>query len=269
MEQIDATKIREEWFNSPLYNYHQEKGDGKAWQATVTRGMMKNGLARRMALKIADQTSRRMKALPKAEQIRRASIGGTHMQLKLRSNPELKQQHYTKHAELIKEWNQNNPELSKQRKDAAADGLAKWREENPELAKAQWAKANAAAVAHIKKYETWRKANGISKELALWKKGLDVAHAKLRSDEFKQSEEGIAMRDAASARLAEARKDPEFNNKIKESFKNSEAKRKSELENLKKAAAVVYANVTCPHCAKEGSKRIMTRWHFDNCKYKI
>lgn len=26
--------------------------------------------------------------------------------------------------------------------------------------------------------------------------------------------------------------------------------------------------VICPHCQKEGAKNLMTRWHFDNCKYK-
>lgn len=26
------------------------------------------------------------------------------------------------------------------------------------------------------------------------------------------------------------------------------------------------ADVTCPHCGKSGSKALMTRWHFDNCK---
>ena len=26
--------------------------------------------------------------------------------------------------------------------------------------------------------------------------------------------------------------------------------------------------VTCPHCGKVGTKLIMSRWHFDNCKLK-
>jgi hypothetical protein len=26
--------------------------------------------------------------------------------------------------------------------------------------------------------------------------------------------------------------------------------------------------ITCPHCEKEGSANNMSRWHFDNCKYK-
>jgi hypothetical protein len=26
--------------------------------------------------------------------------------------------------------------------------------------------------------------------------------------------------------------------------------------------------VTCPHCGKAGQKRIMARWHFDNCPHK-
>jgi len=25
--------------------------------------------------------------------------------------------------------------------------------------------------------------------------------------------------------------------------------------------------VTCPHCGKTSNKRIMARWHFDNCKF--
>lgn len=26
---------------------------------------------------------------------------------------------------------------------------------------------------------------------------------------------------------------------------------------------------TCPHCGKSGQLRVMKRWHFDNCKFKI
>ena len=29
-----------------------------------------------------------------------------------------------------------------------------------------------------------------------------------------------------------------------------------------------HIKVTCPHCEKIGSKAVMTRWHFDNCKFK-
>ena len=27
--------------------------------------------------------------------------------------------------------------------------------------------------------------------------------------------------------------------------------------------------VTCPHCGKTGQKFVMSRWHFDNCKFKL
>lgn len=33
-----------------------------------------------------------------------------------------------------------------------------------------------------------------------------------------------------------------------------------------KAKMAMNATVECPHCGKEGSKVVMQRWHFDNCK---
>lgn len=252
---------------SLFFTVLSEKGEGRFLQAAVAYQLMKSGQASRMALKVADQTSRRMKALPKAEQIRRATIGGTRMQHMLRSNPELKQNHYAKTGKLIREWNQNNPELSKQRKDACADGLAKWRKDNPELAKAQWAKASAAAVEHLKKHETWRKANGISNELALWKKGIDIAHQRFAN--WKNTDAGLKWRDSNSKKMSELRKDPnsEWNKKMKQSHFNSKAKRESELKNIKIAQQRSHYQVICPKCKASGDNVVMHVHHFNKCTF--
>jgi group I intron endonuclease len=55
--------------------------------------------------------------------------------------------------------------------------------------------------------------------------------------------------------------------------KMSEAKKgvpKSDEHKLKLSEAHKgpQEQVECPHCGKIGGKSLMTRWHFDNCKYK-
>lgn len=269
MDQLQADELRNHWVNSPFTQWYKEKGN-KAYQATVAYLKMKNGDASKMAKKAAPSISKRMKNRTKQQVLKASKAGGKSMQDNLRANPEKKKLHYSVTGTSIKNWNENNPELKQQRVSNAAKGLAKWREENPELAKQQIAMANEAAVKVIKEKESWRKAQGISQELALWKKGLDLAHEKIRSEEYKQSPEGKRTRKKASNRMKDQRKNPEFNKKMKEALNNSEAKKRSQLENIKKASAVAHSKIVCPHCQKEGPRTLwIGRYHFDKCKFKV
>lgn len=56
----------------------------------------------------------------------------------------------------------------------------------------------------------------------------------------------------------------ETKRRISESVKR---KPLTEEQKAKRRAAVLKL-VKCPHCAKEGARSIMLRWHFDNCKQK-
>lgn len=45
--------------------------------------------------------------------------------------------------------------------------------------------------------------------------------------------------------------------------------RKHELhpEHIERMREISYRVVTCPNCGREGTYRIMKRWHFDNCRW--
>lgn len=45
-------------------------------------------------------------------------------------------------------------------------------------------------------------------------------------------------------------------------------RRGKSFPNRRPREKVSHQSVCCPHCGKSGGSNIMTRWHFDNCKYK-
>jgi hypothetical protein len=79
---------------------------------------------------------------------------------------------------------------------------------------------------------------------------------------------GKEIREIHSHTLKEIRNTEDFKMRLAEVHANSEAKKKSELKNIKKATEKTYEQVECPHCSKFGAARIMKRWHFQNCTKK-
>jgi ribosomal protein L37AE/L43A len=103
------------------------------------------------------------------------------------------------------------------------------------------------------------------------------------SDETRQkmseAQKGVPKSDETRQKMSEANKgkelSPETRQKISEALagenhhmygKKLSPEHRQKLSEANKG--VPQEQVQCPHCGKLGGKRLMTRWHFDNCKYK-
>ena len=106
-----------------------------------------------------------------------------------------------------------------------------------------------------------------SAELECWKIGWEVAHKNYKI--WQQTDDYQKWVINKSNIMSENRNDPdsEWNKNMRISHLNSEAKRKSELENIKIANEHAHYNVTCPVCNKQGDAVVMPRHHFDNCTF--
>jgi hypothetical protein len=97
------------------------------------------------------------------------------------------------------------------------------------------------------------------------------------SDETKQkmSEAAQNMSDEHKQKLSEAHKGKEHSEETKQKMseankgKNHSDETKQKISEAKKGVPQgPQEQVQCPHCGKIGGKSLMTRYHFDNCKYK-
>jgi hypothetical protein len=63
-----------------------------------------------------------------------------------------------------------------------------------------------------------------------------------------------------------------FTNEWKENISKGHLGKKLSIEHINKRTQTIkntiYPKVECPHCPKEGKRCLMTRYHFDNCKFK-
>lgn len=119
-----------------------------------------------------------------------------------------------------------------------------------------------------------------------WKDGktqeeIDEINMKKGSAGEKNGMFGKTHTAEARQKLSEANKksyDEKFSKEVSDALKEKISKRfkgvektQSQKDKMSKAAKEVWKNrpiVQCPHCSKQGKGGAMTRFHFDNCKYK-
>lgn len=71
-----------------------------------------------------------------------------------------------------------------------------------------------------------------------------------------------AKKAAKASHAADANRTSDSNKKISDSLLRHFSQYGSKVKGLKRLV------VSCPHCDKSGAKNTMSRWHFDNCKFK-
>ena len=81
-------------------------------------------------------------------------------------------------------------------------------------------------------------------------------------EELYGPDKAAALRLNASIKSASRKHSLEGIQKIKE----ARSKQVITDSTRNKISSTVREKITCPHCGKEGAKRIMKRWHGDNCK---
>jgi len=209
------------------------------------------------------------------------SKGGKAFQEKLNNDPKYREDHYAMISTILLLWNKENPEKSKDRVEKAIQGLKNWKEENPEAYRdslSNWSIAGASA--NKKNWEEIRKFTSqnnleslhyLNPVLFTWYSSMLKTFEKARQGykEWQKTEEYKIWIAERSIEMSTARKDHNsvFNINLKIAHSSSEAKKRSEIENVKIAGIAMARIVSCPKCGKNGAYRIMKRHHFENCYF--
>jgi len=201
---------------------------------------------------------------------------GEWMQLMSKVNPEWTHQNAKRGRAKLQEKLDNDPEFYADWCDSKSKGALRFKEEYPELFEEyqklrmdtvmQWRIDNPEE--HAKNFANFQaKGQARAKELECWKIGWEVAHKRYK--EWQQTEDYLRWKEERSEWLSNQRKDPnsEFNINMRKGLAESEAKRKSELENIKLATEAAHYEVICPKCGKPGDAVVMSRHHFDKCTF--
>jgi len=185
-----------------------------------------------------------------------AKNGRAKLQKKLDNDPEFYADWCDNKSKGALRFKKEYPALFKEYQKNRVGAAMQWRLDNPEEHKENYANFQ-------------RLGQERSKELECWRIGFDTAHANYKL--WQGTEDYQRFIKESSERMSNQRKDPnsQFNINMRKAHSESEAKRKSEIDNIKKATEKMKAQVKCPNCEKQGAFRIMKRWHFDNCKNKL
>ena len=246
--------------NTPFFQALAEKGEGRLHQQAVASAWGKTEFGQALCSMGGKLTGPAL---------------GQWMQLMSRVNPEWTSQNAKNGRAKLQEKLDNDPEFYADWCDAKSEGALRFKEEFPELfeeyqnrrvdANIQWRLDNPEEWAINQ--QKWSKAGQKrSQELECWKIGFAVAWENYKL--WQGTEDYQKFIKEASDRMSKQRKDPnsQFNINMRKAHAESEAKRISELKNIKKATEKMSSKVQCPHCNKMGAYRIMKRWHFDKCK---
>jgi hypothetical protein len=246
--------------DTPFFQALAEKGEGRLHQQAVAKAWANTEFGKALCQMGGKLTGpalgqwMQLMSRVNPDYIKQNSkYGRAKLQEKLDSDPEFYADWIDKKSKGALKFKEEFPELFKEYQKRRVDAIMQWRLDNPEE--------------HEINQKNWREAGQKrSQELECWRIGWDVAHENYKL--WQGTEDYQRFIKEASDRMSKQRKDPnsQFNINMRKAHAESEAKRISELENIKKATEKMSSTVQCTHCDKRGAYRVMKRWHFDNCK---
>lgn len=255
---------------SPIFKSLYEKGEGVFLQAAVAYQLMKSGQASRMASKSVENSENWIINRVTPEQQHINSKKGNDIFLSRLQNDEEFYNWFCKNQSVnLIRFKEENPEKFNEHQSKRVKASMQWRIDNPEEHDKNFKAFQEKGNTRRKELESQRIAQGISIQKAIWMIGLKKAWEKTQSEEWKNSEKAIEYRLAISNRLKNLRNDKnsDFYKNMMLGLANSEAKKKSDLENIKLANKYTHYIVTCPKCGKTGDNPIMRVHHFDKCTF--
>ena len=246
--------------DTPFFQALAEKGEGRLHQQAVASAWSKTkfgnalcSMGGKLTGPALGEWMRLMSKVNPEWTKQNAKNGRAKLQEKLDSDPEFYADWCENKSKGAKIFKKEYPALFEEYQKLRVSAAMQWRIDNPEE--------------HEENYANFQRlGQERSKELECWRIGWEVAHKNYKL--WQKTEDYQRWKSDRSNFMSAQRKDPnsQFNINMRKAHAESEAKRISELKNIKKATEKMSSKVQCPHCDKKGAYRIMKRWHFNNCK---